>query len=400
MESQSYKLSRAEIDFIKDDVKKSNISFSHLEEELIDHLCCMVEELINDGYSFGAAFNRVRKEVGMDSLKAVEIQTIILINKKFQAMKKTMKISGIIGLTAIILSSILRIMHWPGAGIVLTLGFASLLLAYLPALSLTLKKEKILKRKMQLSYVGIITAFVLLLSVLFAIMQWPFGDYIKIISWIFLLVFLIMLYRDVMKSEENRELNLSMLLFFALLLIIEVTFSFTEIKNPRSSKFTIENNIEAGISLFDHETDKIYRQFDTLKTNAHVKDIIEIKAQTSEVIGKIEQIKDALFESKAEQENFSKHLLKDYKINNDIENQVMKLGSEILPNYRKFLNEKAKLDPALNSYIESSIIFGPIEFNNNPQVNYNNLQRLIRDVKTAEFEVLINIQQSVFLNNQ
>jgi hypothetical protein len=400
MESPNYKLSRNEIDFIKDDVKKSEISFSHLEEELVDHLCCMVEELINDGYSFDKAFNSVRKEVGMDSLKAIEIQTLILINKKFHAMKQTMKISGIIGLSAIVISSLMKIMHWPGANIILTLGFATLLLAYLPALSLTLKKEKILKRKMQLSYVGIITAFVLLLSLLFSIMNWPFGDYLRAISWAMMLVFLIMLYSNVMKSEESRVLNLSMLLFFALIFVINVSRSFLDIKNPRLSKFTIENNFEASIKLFEHKTDNIYKQFDTIKNNTSAREIAEIKTSTSEVIGKIEQIKNALFASKAEHENFNKHLLKDDKITNDIENQAWKLDTEILPAYRKFMNEKTKLHPDLNSFIETSIQFGQLEFNNNPQVIYNNLQKLIRDIKIAENELLIDIQKSIILKNQ
>jgi len=395
MESPYYKLSRNEIDFIKDDVKKSEISFTHLEEELIDHLCCMVEELMHDGCSFDLAFQNVKKEVGMDSLKAIEIQTIILINKKFHAMKRTMKISGIIGLSAIVVSSLLKIMHWPGAGILLTIGFATLLLAYLPALSLTLKKEKILKRKMQLSYFGIITAFVLLLSFLFGLMHWPYGDYIKFISWILMLVFLIMLYNNVMKSEENRVLNQSLLLFFVLLFVIEVSFSFLEIKNPRLSKVTIENNIEASINLFENKAIEIYQQFDTLKNNPRVNEIAELKTKTSEIISKIEHIRNSMFANKTEQENFNKQLLKDFKITNNIENLAWKLDSEILPNYRKFLNGKTKSNPALNSFIESSIRFGRLEFNNNPQVIYNNLQKLIRDIKIAESELLVNIRQSI-----
>jgi hypothetical protein len=188
-------------------------------------------------------------------------------------------------------------------------------------------------------------------------MYWPFGDYLKVISWVLMLVFLILLYNNVMKSEENRVLNQSMLLFFALLFVITVSFNLSDIKNPRLNKFTIENNIEEGINLFDYKTDMIYQQFDTLQTNAYAKDIEQIKTNTAEVIGKIEQIRNALFASKVEQENFNKHILKESKITNDIENQVWKLDSEILPNYRKLLSTKVKLNPALNSYIESSIKF-------------------------------------------
>lgn len=400
MERRYYRLSKNEIDFIEAEVKKSKITVSHLEEELTDHLCCTVEELITDGCTFDEALTQVRKDVGMDTLKAIEIQTLLLINKKLYAMKNTMKISGIIGLSAIVISSLFKIMHWPGAGILLTLGFATLLLAYLPALSLTLKKEKILKRKMQISYVGIFTAFVLLLSFLFTLMHWPFGDYIKIASWILVLVFLIILYGNIIKSEANRVLNLSMLLFFAILFIIDVTIGFLDLKNPRSSKFTIENNIEASISLLESKTDKMYLQLDSINKNPYAGDIKEIKITTSEVIGKIEHLREAIFASKVEQENFNKQLIKASIITNDIENQAWKLNSETLPAYRKFLTGKTTSQPEWDTFIESSLQFGQLAFNNNPQVIYNNLQKLIRDIKIAESVLLSEIQLSVLVKNQ
>jgi len=134
MKSPYYKLSRNEIEYIKKDVEKSELSVTHLEEELIDHLCCVVEEYISEGYTFEKALARVRNEVGIETLKEIEIQTVLSINKKLYAMKNTIKISGIIGLTAIVISSLFKVMHWPGAAILLTFGFVTFMLAYLPAL--------------------------------------------------------------------------------------------------------------------------------------------------------------------------------------------------------------------------------------------------------------------------
>ncbi len=82
MEYPCYDLSDEEIEFIRKDVKKCEISFSHLEEELIDHLCCMVEYLLTEGFTFNETYKKVRKNVAFDSLKDIEIQTLLLINKK------------------------------------------------------------------------------------------------------------------------------------------------------------------------------------------------------------------------------------------------------------------------------------------------------------------------------
>ena len=396
MEGQYYKLSRNEIDFIIGEVKKNEISFSRLEDELIDHLCCMVEELINDGYTFKAAFETVRKNVGFDSLKAIEIQTIILINKKFQTMRKTLKISGIIGLSAIIISSILKLNHWPGAGPLLVLGFVTLLFSYLPALFLTLRKEKIMKRKMNLSYAGILTAFILLINMLFTLMAWPYKEYTFVVAWLLMLVFLVMLFNNIMKSEENRVLNLSLLLFFSIVLIIDVTLNLLPLRNPQLSKYTIENNIEANIKLYEHKTEKTYKLLGEIANNPNSGEIAEIRTKTSGITDKIGQIRDAIFTDKAEQENFNKRFFKNYEISNDIEKKAKKLESEI-SEYNKFMIEKSVSQPELNSFIEGSIQFSILEFNNiNPQVIYNNLQRLIRDIKIAESDLLSEIQSSKF----
>jgi len=394
MKSPYYKLSRNEIDTIKDDVKKSEITFSHLEEELIDHLCCMVEDLVNDGCSFEKAFDIVKKDVGLNSLKSIEVQTIILINKKFNAMKKTLKISGIIGLSAISISFFMKIMHLPGYGLLVMLGFGSLLFAYLPALWLTLKKEKIQKRKINLSYIGIFAAFTLLLSVLFTIQHWPFDDLIRYISWSLMLIFLIMLFSNVMKSEENRVLNLSMLLFFAILFVINLTFNFLDINNPRVSKLTIENNIDESIMFYNHKSDKIYQQLSLSKNNPQNNIIIELKTKTLNITNEIEQARDAIFANKEEQENFNKKLIKSFAINRENWSYIKKLISDI-ESYQKFLTELAKSQPELKLFIEKSIVFGEIEYFNNPPVIYNNLQKLIRDIKIAESELLSEMQQPV-----
>jgi len=394
MKSPYYKLSRNEIEYIKKDVEKSELSVTHLEEELIDHLCCVVEEYISEGYTFEKALARVRNEVGIETLKEIEIQTVLSINKKLYAMKNTIKISGIIGLTAIVISSLFKVMHWPGAAILLTFGFVTFMLAYLPALALTLKKEKILKSKMQLSYVGIATAFILLLSLLFSIMQWPYNDYLRIFSWAMILIFLFMLFRNIMKTEENRILNFSILLLLALLFVINITFRLLEINNPRLKEVILENNFKQSIDLFDHKTALLYQQLDTMEDNTIASEIAELKTYTEQVIAKVEEIRDGVFSSQSEQENFNKKIIKDNSITNELEYKVYDLSYKILPTYRSFILEKSNAQTQLSSFIECSIQFGNFEFNNNPQVIYNNLQKLIRDIKIVESELLSSMQLS------
>ncbi|MBP8851034.1 MAG: hypothetical protein KBG80_10825, partial [Breznakibacter sp.] len=268
MESQYYKLSRNEIDFIKDEVKRCEITFSHLEEELLDHLCCMVEVMMSEGHSFENALDLMKRDVGIETLKSIEVEIIILINEKIKAMRKTLKISGIIGLSAIVFSSILKFLHWPGASYLLIVGFAALLFTYLPVLSLTIKKEKILKRKLHLTYIGIFAASVLLISLLVTLLHLPYGTYFMVLSWFLMLIFLVMLFNVVMKTEEDRVLNLSMLLFFSILFVINIALNLQDVNNPRLNRYTIEPNLEVSTNLYVHKVEKCYKQLSLVNDSA------------------------------------------------------------------------------------------------------------------------------------
>ena len=67
-----YKLSLNNIEAITADVEREKISFSHLKFDLIDHICCDVELLMQQGLAFKEAYQSIRKqfsEEGLISLK-------------------------------------------------------------------------------------------------------------------------------------------------------------------------------------------------------------------------------------------------------------------------------------------------------------------------------------------
>ena len=394
MKSQYCKLSRNEIDFIKDEVKRCEITFSHLEEELLDHLCCMVEEMMSEGHTFESALALMKKDVGIETLKSIEVEIIILINEKIKAMRKTLKISGIIGLSAIVFSSILKFLHWPGASYLLIVGFAALLFTYLPVLSLTIKKEKILKRKLHLTYIGIFAASVLLISLLVTLLHLPYGTYFMVLSWFLMLIFLVMLFNVVMKTEEDRVLNLSMLLFFSILFVINIALNLQDVNNPRLNRYTIEPNLEVSTNLYVHKVEKCYKQLSLVISNdsATKLEVRLIKEKIRVFTDQIETVKLLLFASKAKQEEYSLQFFKDNLVHGTV--QSWKLGVEV-KELHDFLLEKSISQPQLHSFINNNIQFGYSDSQNDKQVLYNNLQRLLRDIKIAEYELLNEMQMAI-----
>lgn len=57
-------LTFSDIDCIRQDVIRQEICYSHLADELIDHLCCDVENEMAGGLSFRDAYRKVKESLG------------------------------------------------------------------------------------------------------------------------------------------------------------------------------------------------------------------------------------------------------------------------------------------------------------------------------------------------
>ncbi len=111
-------LKQNEIEIIEKYLRDGGLSFDPLKSELLDHLICDVELQMERGADFTHAWLGVKKEIPKNHLKNIEKETMELIHKKINISRMLAGIS--IGL--LILASTFKLMHLPGAAILLT-GF-------------------------------------------------------------------------------------------------------------------------------------------------------------------------------------------------------------------------------------------------------------------------------------
>ena len=166
-------LTTAHIEVIVDDVSRDGITFSHLRDELIDHICCQVEAAMRQGLSFEAAYEKTKQLIGHKGLKKIQEDTLLLINKKYRIMKKTMKTIGLVSMALITIGALFKIQHWPGAGILMTLGFLFLGTVFMPSALWVMKKESKLKGNMFIYIISIIGCLPFIFGFLFKIQHWP-----------------------------------------------------------------------------------------------------------------------------------------------------------------------------------------------------------------------------------
>ncbi|MFC2136784.1 hypothetical protein ACFLTE_01280 [Bacteroidota bacterium] len=199
-------LTKKNIRLITETIDRAEITFSHLREDLIDHVCCEIETELQKGLDFNKAFEKIKKNFGIKSLQQVQEKTLLLIDKNYCAMKKTMKVSGIISTTLLMLGSLFKIQHWPGSGAMLTLGFFILCFLFLPSANYVMHKERKDRSLILLFISAFLGSFGFFLGILFKIMHWPGAGVLIALGCVLLcLLFFPLLLRFLIKNAKSRR---------------------------------------------------------------------------------------------------------------------------------------------------------------------------------------------------
>lgn len=204
-------LSSENIEEISFDVRKNEITFSHLSEDLIDHICCDVEDEMAKGVEYTVAYNRVKEKMGSRRLKEIQEETLYAVDTKYRNMKKIMKITGITGIILLGLAPLFKIQHWPFAGIMLSAGTIILALFFLPPALGVLWKETHSSKRLFLFIAAFLTGIFFLLGILFKVQHWPGAGIIITLSYLsgillFVPALFYGIFRDPLKRNKRRVL--------------------------------------------------------------------------------------------------------------------------------------------------------------------------------------------------
>jgi hypothetical protein len=199
-------LSLQYIDRITNDVNKQEIIFSHLADELIDHICCDVENEMESGLSFYEAYKKVKRKMGSRRLKEIQEETLYAVDTKYRKMKNTMKISGIAGTVLLGFAALFKINHWPLAGAMLTLGAFTLAFVFMPTALGVLWKETRSRRRIFLFLSAFLAGFCFIAGTLFKVQHWLDSGLILTLAAFFgILFFVPALLADKLSDTEKKE---------------------------------------------------------------------------------------------------------------------------------------------------------------------------------------------------
>lgn len=124
------KVEDTHIEYIEKALIDEGLLLEDLRSDMVDHICCLLEQ--NENESFEIAYTEVMKTFKANEFKEIEKE---IINIKFNnhiIMKKFTYLSGYIATTLTTTGILFKIMHWPGANIMIIVGIFLLNFIFLP----------------------------------------------------------------------------------------------------------------------------------------------------------------------------------------------------------------------------------------------------------------------------
>lgn len=165
-----------EVEKISNDIDQQGLTFTPLKNELLDHICCQIEEEMERGMTFNEAYKKVRSDMGRKRIRQIQDETLTLISKKYRRMKRIMYGLGVTAPILLIAGAIFKVFHWPGASILITLALFITGMVFLPIFVMvrirdTRRQDEPVPINLYLS--GMIFGMIAILGTLFKIQHWP-----------------------------------------------------------------------------------------------------------------------------------------------------------------------------------------------------------------------------------
>ena len=170
-------VSEEEVEFILSDIEARGVVLEDLRDNLLDHMCCIIEDEMSETEDFKVFYESVLPRFFKENLQEIQVETDNLIKfKNFYSMKKIMKISGIATVFFTTAGAILKTMHLPGAGVAIVLGGFTFSLLFLPLLIAVKFKDEESKIDKTVFSFGFLIAIILSAGLIFKLMHWPMAN--------------------------------------------------------------------------------------------------------------------------------------------------------------------------------------------------------------------------------
>ncbi len=174
----------------------------------------------------------------------------------------------------VFLGGIFKVIHWPGAGIMLTLGMLMLIFLFLPLALINHYKAEGKRQNLLLYIVTWLTCFVVFGSMLFKIQHWPYAGKLLIIALPFPYVVFLPVFLAI--TAKNRNFSIHNTVYVLFLLSGISVFSVLLSLNVSKERIDDSLNLSRNYNRIEHVLDKIPPYTAENSVNRKIDDLIGV----------------------------------------------------------------------------------------------------------------------------
>jgi hypothetical protein len=340
-----------DIDFIIADLEKRGLTMPVLKDELTDHICCLIEPDLENGIDFVTSYNSLVNNLEDNIFRDIQHNIMLSANLKYQKMKKTMFVLGIIGSLLIMTGAFSKVNNIPIGGLGLSLGLLIIIFGFLPLFYFTAYKEKRDKKNILLDIAGYVTVTLFILSVLFSNQHWPGAAIARNGSLLFAIFIFAPLYMVTVFRKANETKSSVGYLMVILLIAIGGIYIVSATRMEKGTKESYAKGYREANSKFAmvrSANDSLYSRLGTKDLSPEVLAKVTDLRKVSTILSlKTDRLQDAMvkvadgdsatlenFTSLSDRKAFYKVLLSDMK-NSNVSSEVVKfkfLAKTLCPN--------------------------------------------------------------------
>lgn len=136
------KASPEQLIIIQSLIERSQFTSPTLKDDVVDHLCCLVEEKMATGKGFNVSLQEALFEFAPGGLSEIQFETdFLLYNHNILSMKKLMYVIGLATSMSIAMGLMMKLLHMPGGEELVNFGFLGFALLFLPMVTFSRYKS-------------------------------------------------------------------------------------------------------------------------------------------------------------------------------------------------------------------------------------------------------------------
>jgi hypothetical protein len=203
-------------------------------------------------------------------------------------MKQKLYIFGLVTTMVIFTGTIFKVNHYPGAGILLTLGLALFVLGFLPFSLLNLYAKEGNTQNKLLFFVTCLTCFVVFIAMLFKIQHWPFSGLALTIALPFPFVVFLPVFLYI--TGKNKSFNIYNTVYVLFLLALVSVFNALLSLSVTKSRIDDSLNFPRNYNNLRMELNQFPVKAAESRINVLIDDVINVVKEYEDIILKQEEV--------------------------------------------------------------------------------------------------------------